>query len=196
MKNKSLQQLAEHPLGDHGPLSREFLDLGCTDWKKAICYVHRIPYGRNSDFNNFHLVLEEGCGTCSTKHALLAALAEEQQFPIELMTGLMEITAKKFPVLTSLFKKYPLIVGFVETHCYLSYQGERIDVTFPAKITYPKSSDFLKEWRITPRDIGDKKVKLHQEEMKLWIAKNNIPYTFEEIWRMREESIDQLSKKS
>jgi len=65
-------------ISDHGPLSREFIALGCTDWKAALCYVKKIPYARNSDGNNFHLVLGEQCGTCSTKHALLVALAEEQ----------------------------------------------------------------------------------------------------------------------
>jgi hypothetical protein len=53
----------------------------------------------------------------------------------------------------------------------------------------------LKEWTITPREIGDKKIELHQKEMKWWIAEKKLSYTFEEMWRIREECIDALSWK-
>jgi hypothetical protein len=194
-KNQPLEELSNHHLNNYGPLSQEFIELGCTDWKQALCYVNQIPYARNSNINNLHLVLEEHRGTCSTKHALLATLAEEQQFPIQLMMGLMEMTTEKFPVLAPVFKKYPLTKAVVETHCYLGYQDQRIDVTFPGKMSYPTAADFLKEWKITPRDIGDKKIKLHQEEMKLWIEEKKISYTFEEMWKIRKECIDELSSK-
>ncbi|MBX9578495.1 MAG: hypothetical protein K2W97_08500 [Chthoniobacterales bacterium] len=194
MKNQILDELTNHPLSNQGSLSQEFIARGCTDWKEALCYVNKIPYARNSDANNFHLVFDEQCGTCSTKHALLVALAEEQQFPLQLMMGLMEMTAEKFPVLETVLKKYDL-TSVVETHCYLGYQGQRIDVTFPPKATYRVASDFLKEWTITPQEIGDIKIKLHQEEMKLWIAERKISYTFEEMWKIREECIDALSSK-
>lgn len=187
-----LDELTNHLLADRGALSQEFMMRGCKNWKEVLCYVNQIPYARNSNSNYFHLVLEEGCGTCSTKHALLVALAEEQNFPLQLMMGLMEMTDEKFPLLEPVLKKYHL-ESVVETHCYLGYQGQRIDVTFPEKITYPVSSDFLKEWNITPQEIGDKKIQLHQKEMKLWIAEKNIPYTFEEVWKIREECIDALS---
>jgi hypothetical protein len=189
----SLKSFVTCLINNHGSLSQEFLALGCLHWEEALCYVKKIPYARNSDGNNFHLVLEEQRGTCSTKHALLAALAKEQHFPLQLMMGLMEMTAEKFPLLAPMLKKYNLS-AVVETHCYLRYQGQRIDVTFPGKTTYPVASDFLKEWTITSQDIGDKKVSLHQKEMKLWIADKKIPYTFEEMWKIREESIDQLSR--
>ena len=106
--------------------------------------------------------------------------------------GLMEMTAAKFPLLEPVLKKYDL-AAVVETHCYLGYQGQRIDVTFPEKITYPVASNFLKEWTITPREIGDKKIQLHQKEMKLWITDKKIPCTFEKMWKIREKCIDQLS---
>ena len=194
MEQQPLEKLANHLLANGGILSREFRVRGCNNWKEALCYVNQIPYARNSDINNFHLVLEEKRGTCSTKHALLAALAEEQSFPLQLMMGLLEMNAERFPLLAPVLSKYGL-AAVVETHCYLGYQGERIDVTFPEKITYPIASDFLKEWNITPREIGDKKIELHQQEMKLWMAKKKIPYTFEEMWKIREECIDALSRK-
>lgn len=192
VENSSLARLASLPLKEQGSLSREFLQLGCRDWKEVWEYVNRLAYARNGDINNFHSVLEEKRGTCSTKHALLAALAEEQKVPLRLMTGLLEMNALHFPALAPVLKKYQL-PSILETHCYLIYEGERLDITFPGKIDYPSPADFLKEWPITPRDIGDTKVKRHQEEMKQWIAARKIPYTFEEVWKIREECINALS---
>lgn len=194
MEQQPLEKLANDTLIQSGSLAEEFISRGCKHWKDALLYVNRLPYQRNSNSNYFHLVLEENCGTCSTKHALLVALAEEQQFPLQLMMGLMEMTAQRFPVLAPILKKYNL-EAVVETHCYLGYQGGRIDITFPEKVAYPMASEFLKEWNITPQEIGDQKIKLHQKEMKLWIAEKQLPYTFEEMWKIREECIDQLSKK-
>ncbi len=185
-KNKSLAALMLEPLKEQGSLSREFIQLGCHRWKEALEYVNRLRYARNADSNNFHLVLEEKRGTCSTKHALLAALAEEQGVPLFLMTGPMEMKAQHFSPLGPVLKKYHL-TAILETHCYLMYEGKRIDATFPGKIEHPQSSDFLKEWQVTPCDIGDVKIKRHQEEMKHWIVEKNIPYSFEEVWKIREE---------
>lgn len=192
-RHAALDLLATKKLEDRGPLSREFLELKCHSWEEVWHYVNQLAYARTSDSNRFHLVLEERRGTCSTKHALLAALAEEQEVALFLMMGLMEMNAKKFPALQSVLEKYYLS-SIVETHCYLIYEGERLDITFPGKRDYPQASDFLKEWIITPCEIGDVKIKRHQEEMKNWIAEKKIPYTFEKVWSIREESIDALSR--
>jgi hypothetical protein len=45
--------------------------------------AHELRYGRNADRADFRLVLSEGRGICSTKHALLAAVAFEQGSSIE-----------------------------------------------------------------------------------------------------------------
>jgi len=42
-------------------------------------------------------VLNERRGPCSTKHALLKALADEQGLPIRLMLGIYEMNARNTP---------------------------------------------------------------------------------------------------
>ncbi|MGI6128050.1 MAG: hypothetical protein ACOYEF_14125 [Planifilum sp.] len=49
----------------------------------AAAYIRRLPYGCNTDRGDFRRVLREGKGTCSTKHALLVRLAQEQGIPLE-----------------------------------------------------------------------------------------------------------------
>jgi hypothetical protein len=50
-----------------------------------------LPYGRNSDRSDWRLVLGEGRGTCSAKHALLADLARENRRHVALVLGIYEM---------------------------------------------------------------------------------------------------------
>jgi hypothetical protein len=69
-----------------GPLSAEIIARGIPDFRAAGRYLQGLPYGRTVDRADFRAVLREGKGTCSTKHALLAALAQEQDLPAAAQT--------------------------------------------------------------------------------------------------------------
>ena len=71
----SWQALPEAMLQSARPISSVFMDRGIDNFRAAGRYLHHLPYGRNTDRADFRLVLTEGRGTCSTKHALLAELA-------------------------------------------------------------------------------------------------------------------------
>jgi hypothetical protein len=169
-------------------ISERFFRHGCQTLDQAISFVHALPYGRNTDRADYRLVLSEGKGTCSTKHALIAAFAEEQQHPVSLCTGLFEMNAQNTPQIANILKKYKL-ESVLEAHCYLLYNNVRIDITFPDKITYPKGSDFLQEFMIKPHQISEHKLALHRQHMENWIKKNNIAYELEYMWKIREECI-------
>jgi len=55
-----------------GPMTRLLRAAGIQDFRGAAHHLLRLPYGRITDRNKFWLVLEEGRGTCTTKHASLA----------------------------------------------------------------------------------------------------------------------------
>jgi hypothetical protein len=84
----SWEALPGIPLRTAGPLSAEIIACGITDFQTAGRYLQALPYGRTADRADFRAVLREGKGTCSTKHALLAALAEEQNVPVVLTVGI------------------------------------------------------------------------------------------------------------
>src|SRR5690606_40077218 len=75
--------LLRQRIADRGEISREFRSRGLTDMASAAAYIRRLPYGCNTDRGDFRRVLREGKGTCSTKHALLVRLAQEQGIPLE-----------------------------------------------------------------------------------------------------------------
>jgi hypothetical protein len=80
-----------------GPLSAESMARGSTDFRAAGRYVQALPYGRTADRADFRAVLRAGKGTCSTKHALLAALAHEQDLPVVLTLGIYDMHARNTP---------------------------------------------------------------------------------------------------
>ena len=83
-----LPQLSLKPVG---PVSAEFIGRDISDFRAAGRYLQALRYGRTVNRADFRAVLREGKGTCSTKHALLAALAHEQDLPVVLILGIYDM---------------------------------------------------------------------------------------------------------
>jgi len=64
---------------------------------------------RNSDLDDSLIVLTEGRGTCSAKHALMRRLAVEQELKIALMVGIYKMTEAKTPGAGRVLSKYQLL---------------------------------------------------------------------------------------
>lgn len=172
-----------------GPISQKFRSLGISDFSSACEYVKQLPYKRTSSNSNPITVLEEDCGTCSSKHALLAKLAEENEASeIRLKIGMYKMKPDNTP---GIGDAMPSDIKYVpEAHCYLEYRGSRLDFTRPGANQIPKS-DFLEEFEIKPGEIG-RKTELHKAFIKKW-TKDNSKMNADEIWRIRESCINELS---
>lgn len=184
--------LPAKPLEARGDPSAQFLALGIADYRAAARFVNQLPYGRNADRANFRLVIPELRGTCSTKHALLAALALENQLPVHLTLGIYEMGERNTPGVGAVLSKHGL--AFVpEAHCYLIYGGGRIDVTRDLASASEPIARFLHEETISPEQIGDYKVAMHQAWMRDWVAREMPHREWTELWKIREECIAAIS---
>jgi len=185
--------ISNFPLNSNDHISQIFLDLGILNFQGACEYVQALPYKRNSR-NEPLLVLEEGCGTCSMKHALLALLAEENNFQdIKLTIGIYKMSPKNTPGLGEVF---PSSLEFIpEAHCYLSYRNQRLDYTRPGSHP-PNDEDLLEEWEISADKIGIQKERMHKDYLKKWINIHNPHMSLEDLWGLREACIAQLSENS
>ncbi len=181
--------LPNRVLDGEARLGAVFVALGVRDYHAAARHVRRLPYGRNTDRAAYGLVLEEGRGTCSTKHALLAALAAEHRLPVELRLGIFDMNGENTPGVGPVLARYGL-EGVPEAHCYLAYRGVRVDLTRIAA-TDP-IEDFLHEETIEPAGIGAHKVELHRSFLSRWAAERGLDP--EVVWRIREECIGALSE--
>jgi hypothetical protein len=100
--------------------------------------------------------LREGKGTCSTKHALLAVLAHEQDLPVVLTLGIYVMHERNTPGVGAVLTRYGL-ASLPEAHCYLTYAGRRIDITRSGVESTEPMTQVLYEAPIRPEQIGDYK---------------------------------------
>lgn len=163
------------------------------NWEKTINFVKQIPYGRNSNREDFSLVISENKGTCSSKHAYLKDFANRNNIPnVQLMIGMYKMNEKntKIGIILSQNK----IEYIPEAHCYLKIDGKTVDVTSKESDFEKKKAGLLLEIEIEPYQVAHFKVDYHQNYIKNWLKETNSTFTFEEIWKIREMCILKLSK--
>ena len=139
-------------------------------------------------------VLTEGRGTCSTKHALLAELATEQRLPLALMLGIYLMNERNTPGVGRVLARHGL-ADIPEAHCYLMHDGVRIDITRDITHRTEAIAALLYEEQIAPPQVGVYKVQMHQEFLRNWLQTMEFgkSWTFDELWRVREECIAALA---
>jgi len=83
-------------LHEGGPVTESARRLGVVDYAALAAYVQGLRYARPSDTIDPTAVLDEGCGTCSTKHQLLATVAHEcGHQEVELIVGVYEMSERQ-----------------------------------------------------------------------------------------------------
>jgi hypothetical protein len=196
MAMDSWDVLPQVALQSVGPVSVAFIARGITDFRAAGRYLQGLPYGRTVDRADFRAVLRQGKGTCSTKHALLAALAHEHDLPVVLTLGIYAMHERNTPGVGAVLTRYGL-ASLPEAHCYLTYEGRRIDITRSGTEPTEPITQLLYEGTIVPEQIGDYKVTLHRQYMQTWVntnAKRLRGRSVEDVWRIREECIAALAQ--
>jgi hypothetical protein len=117
-----------HPISPAGTVSERFLDLDIDTFRKACRYVHELPYGYNSDRHDLLILFREGMGTCTTKHAVIATLAQELNLPIEKNIGIYALTGEIVTGADRILETFNLpYVPMI--HCFLAYGDHRVDLT-------------------------------------------------------------------
>jgi hypothetical protein len=163
--------------------------LGIERFVDAARFVHALPYGRNADRADYALVVEERRGTCSTKHALLAALAREHGVALALRVGIYAMTEANTPGIGHALRAHG-VESVPEAHCYLVHGDLRVDLTHPGTSGLCALA-FEEEHPIEPEDIGERKLAIHRAKLARWAAARGL--SFDEAWRTREECIAALS---
>lgn len=176
-----------------GEISRRLRDLDLTDLQEAVRYVRDLPYGRTESRSDFGSVLDEGVGTCSTKHALLAHVCEQQGIDdIQLTLGMYEMNEHNTPGVGAVLAGHGLEY-IPEAHCYLKYKGDRFDFTRADTDTEPITRVLVEE-PIRPSQIGEYKIERHRTFLADWIDTTECDLTLDELWHIREACIEQLSR--
>ncbi|TCI85597.1 hypothetical protein EYW44_16580 [Tenacibaculum sp. M341] len=158
-----------------------------------VSHVKNLPYGRNENREDLSLVIKEGKGSCSSKHAFLCEVARENAIDnIQLVLGVYKMTSANTNILhTEENFGLPYIP---EAHCYLKINAERVDVTSETASFFNLKDAILYEEIILPSQVAAYKVDFHKKFIKNWVKEERITKTFEEVWSAREACIRYLSE--
>ncbi|WP_299011947.1 hypothetical protein [uncultured Shewanella sp.] len=180
--------LPNEALNPNEPISGTLLKLGFESFHQICQWVWYLPYGRTQDSCNYMSVIEEQKGTCSTKHALLKALADELNIDVELTMGIYGMTEANTPGVGKVLKQYRQ--DFIpEAHCYLTYQNQRVDLTRLMKPSCEPIKVFFIEKNILPDEIQTAKPSFHYQFIQNRFGLDKAPL----IWAIREQCIQALS---
>jgi hypothetical protein len=181
------------PIQPSGEISKLFLANNCLDFLQAQSFVNAMKYGRNKNKNNLATIFEDGCGTCSTKHAVLKQLAIElQQEKVKLILGVFLMTKINMPQLANILDKYKLD-ALPEAHNYLRINDAIVDCTNLNRGSFNLEYEFVTEKEIQPNQIADWKVTYHRNFLQKWLKhQSNINWTLDELWQIRELCILEL----
>ena len=175
------------------PLSILCQEKGCDDFDSLCNYIQSLPYGRNTDRSDYHSILKEHKGTCSTKHAFLKHVAiENNATHIQFCLGIYKMSENNTKGVGNVLSKYNL--NYIpEAHTYLKFNNQVLDFTRTEESYSTFYKDLLFEEHILLEQIGNYKINKHKSFIKSWIINENIAYSFEDLWRIREACIAKLS---
>ena len=111
-----------------GIISEKFTSLKIKNFRDACTYVHDIPYGYNSITDDIFILFKEGYGSCTTKHAVIATLAEELNSPVHKMIGIYTMNEEIVTGTNLILDKYHLPY-LPMIHCFLIYDSYHVDLT-------------------------------------------------------------------
>lgn len=161
---------------------------------EATKFVRQLAYRRNENKADLTTVFTDNCGTCSTKHALLKQLSDENNFTgLKLITGLFRMNASNTPKVSATLKKYKLDY-IPEAHNYLKYLNQILDFTNENSKPADFENDLIEETEIRTDQITEFKINYHKQYLTNWLYKQStLNLTLDELWKIREQCIADLS---
>lgn len=183
----------ERELHSEDALTQLVKEKRIGNWNELLTYVRSLPYGRNSHRGDLSLVLKEGKGTCSSKHALTKKLADLNGITqVQLILGMYKMSRKNTPKIGDTLVCQGLDY-IPEAHCYLKLNNRNIDITHDQADFTLLENDILEELEISPEQVENFKVDYHKKYMKQWLRDHNIPMDIDKAWAIREKCIQELA---
>lgn len=133
-----------------GSVSRAFVDLGLSCFHHACRWVHELPYGYNSNRDDLMIIFTERRGTCTTKHAAIATLAEELDLLVDKHLGIYAMTEGIVAGTSAILERFGLPY-LPMVHCFLVSGTHRVDLTEGNRNGKRRSiEEFLHTERVRP----------------------------------------------
>jgi hypothetical protein len=175
-------------------LCEDVRSRGFESFERLAEHVRSLPFGRTANAEDPLAVLRLGRGTCSAKHQLLAAVAQDcNRSEVQLIVGIYAMSDENTPGVGAVLNAASL-TSIPEAHCYLSIEGERFDFTGLAAGSSSPFTALLAEYTVSPTTLSQVKVELHKDAIAAWAKNCGIPK--EAAWATREACIAALAANS
>ena len=169
-------------------------DKAIINWSELIDFTRNLPYGRNSNRQDFSLVIKENKGTCSSKHSFLKKVADLNNFGnIKLILGMYRMNNLNTPKIGNTILESGLEY-IPEAHCYLKLNNQRIDITNSNSDIENLSGDIIEEIEIEAEQVNVFKVDYHKKYLQNWLNESRINMDFDKMWKIREQCIKKLEQ--
>ena len=180
-----------------GIISEKFTSLKIKNFWDACSYVHDLPYGYNSTTDDILILFKEGYGSCTTKHAVIATLAEELNSPVYKMIGIYAMNQDIVTDTNLILDKYHLPY-LPMIHCFLIYDTYRVDLTEGNNNGKKHSiEEFLFTEKVIPNFSEKEEYLLYRKALKnhILIRKEMEGITINDVLHARTEGIALLRSK-
>lgn len=175
-------------------LTLDIIESGCVTWEDLVRSVRNFKYGRGENRGDFDSVWYRREGTCSTKHGFLFRIAERNELNnVQLMVGIYLMTEQNTPKVAEVLKEFGLH-GIPEAHCYLKVGTEYLDATSNSSTYEALADDVAVEKSVVPEFLIAEKIDFHKEYLTDWLNTQELPFTLNELWNIREKCIAALSR--
>lgn len=125
---KSFGDFQEAAITGKGRIGLRFQELGVRSLRDACRWVQELPYGYNSNPDDAFSLFADGMGTCSSKHGVIAELAEELGVPIFKYIGFYRLDESIVEGVERILAPHGL--SFIpQTHCVLGFHATFVDLT-------------------------------------------------------------------
>jgi hypothetical protein len=179
----------DFPLLADSRLSALCREMGIATFAELIAYLRGLPYGRISNKKKPELVLQQGRGTVSSKHALLIQLACENRInDLKLALCTYPMAAKTHPEAAAVLSDYGLAC-IPEARCLVKYDNRLFNLMRKEEEPLP---EITSEIEIAPQQIANFKKRYHRKFIQSWLQIERLhkQWNTDQIWSVREECIE------
>jgi hypothetical protein len=180
-----------------GPVAQKFWSLNIRSFADACAYVHHLPYGYNSNRDDLMILFDERMGSCTTKHAVIATLAQELDLPVHKAIGIYAMTEIIVTGTQSILDAHELPY-LPMVHCFLVFASHRVDLTEGNRNGKNQSlEEFLHVQIVEPNISGKEEYLLYRKVLgNLMVSRNELGHLkIRQILQAREEGIILLKSK-
>ncbi|MBK8767550.1 MAG: hypothetical protein IPM01_24235 [Burkholderiaceae bacterium] len=164
--------------------------LGFSSFDGLGRHLAALPYGRVVRSGDPLAVLREGRGTGSSKHQLLATVAQGcEHFEVMLTVGLYAMSEANTPGVGAVLAAAS-VDAIPEARCYLTIDHQRIDFSGAPRGRASPFASLAAEYFLAPEVLAERKPQLHRQALAQWAPAHGL--SEQAAWDLREACIAAL----